>query len=127
MYAYDVARHGIPNINGCPSSLLLGLINRKSTGYSQESTEISTSCNVTTGLTTDLSANCNIIEVGSKEVISRMLQVSMVRILMVTPKSTSVFGKEQPCILTITMGFPRSAYLTNSFFHRIILDKYPTT
>jgi hypothetical protein len=98
MYASVVVSHGLPNINGCLSSLLLGLITRKYDGYSQESTEIATSCNVFTNLTIDLLANCNIIEVSLKEVIPRMLQVSMVRILMATPKSTSVFGKEKPCI-----------------------------
>jgi hypothetical protein len=41
MYASVVASHGRPNINGFPSSLLLGLITRKPTRYSQELTEIS--------------------------------------------------------------------------------------
>ena len=73
MYASAIASHGRPNINECPSSLLLGLITRKSTGYSQESNEIAMSCNVLTGLTIDLSTNSNIIEVGSKEVIPSVL------------------------------------------------------
>jgi hypothetical protein len=98
MYAFVVASHGLPNINGCPSSLLLMLITRKSTGYSQESTRISISCNVSSSLTTDISTSYNIIEVGSKEVIPRMLQVSMVRMLLDAPKSTSVFGKKHPYI-----------------------------
>jgi hypothetical protein len=98
MYAFVVASHGYPNINGCPSSLLLGLITRKSAGYSQESTEIFMYCNVPTSLTIDLSTNSNIVEVGLKEVIPRTLQVSVIKILMVSPKSTSVFGKKQPCI-----------------------------
>jgi hypothetical protein len=54
MYAYVVASHGFPNINGCPSNLLLGLITRKSVGYSQELTEISMSCNAPSSLTTNL-------------------------------------------------------------------------
>jgi hypothetical protein len=98
MYAFAIVSQGIPNVNGCPSSLLLRLITMKSTGYSQESTEIAKSCNVSTGLTTDLLTNCNIIEVGSKEVIPRTLHISMVRILMAATKSTSVFGKEHPYI-----------------------------
>jgi hypothetical protein len=96
MYAYVVVSHGLPSINGFPSSPLLGLIMRKSVGYSQESNEIAISYNVSIGLTTDLSSNCNIIELGSKEVKPKTLQVSMVRILMVAPKSTSVFGKNSP-------------------------------
>jgi len=98
MYAYVIYSHGHRNINGCPLSLLLGLITRKSARYSQESTDIVMSYNVPTGLTVDLSTSSNIIEVGSKEVIPKTLQVSMVRMLMATPKSTSVFGKKQPCI-----------------------------
>ena len=98
MYAFRVARHGLPSNNGCPSSPLLGLIMRKLARHSQKSTEISISYNVPTGLTTDRSSNCNIIGVGSKESKPRVLQVSMVRMLMVAPKSTSVFGKEQPWI-----------------------------
>jgi hypothetical protein len=69
MYAYTISSHSHPNINGFPSSLLIGLKTRKSAGYSQESTEIAMSFNVPTGLTIDLSANSNIVEVGSKEVI----------------------------------------------------------
>jgi hypothetical protein len=98
IYASVVASHGLPSINGWPSSPLLGLIMRKSAGYSKESIEIAISYNVPTGLTTNRSTNCNIIGVGSKEVKPRMLQVLMVKILMATPKSTSVFGKEQPSI-----------------------------
>jgi hypothetical protein len=49
MYAFVVASHGLPSINRCPSSLLLGLMMRKSVGYSQESTEMAISCNVPTG------------------------------------------------------------------------------
>jgi hypothetical protein len=80
MYASVVGSHGCPNINGCPLSLLLGLITRKSVGYSQDSTEIAMSSNVLTGLTTDLSSNYNIVEVGSKELIPKTLQFSVVRI-----------------------------------------------
>jgi hypothetical protein len=98
MYTSFVAIHGMPSINGCPSSPLLGLIIRKSIGYSQESMEMAISCNVPTGLTTDRSSKCNIITVGLKESKPRVLQVSIVRMLMVSPKSTSVFGKEQPWI-----------------------------
>jgi len=98
MYASAVVSHGLPSINGCPSSPLLGLIMRKLVGYSQELTEIAISCNVPTSLTTDRSTNCNIIGVGLKEVKLGMLQFSIVNILMVAPKSTSVFGKEQPSI-----------------------------
>ena len=53
MYTSVVVSHGLPSINGCPSSSLLGLMMRKSAGYSQESTEISMSCSVPTGLTID--------------------------------------------------------------------------
>jgi hypothetical protein len=95
MYALVVVSHGLPSINGCPSSPLLGLMMRKSAKYSQESTEIAISCNVPTGRTTDQYANCNIIGEGLKESKPKVLQVSIVRILTVAPKSTSVFGKEQ--------------------------------
>jgi hypothetical protein len=67
MYASTFMSHGLPNINGCPSSPLFGLMMRKSTRYSQESTEMAISCSVPSGLTTDRLANCNIIRVGSKE------------------------------------------------------------
>ena len=96
MYASAVASHGLPSINGCPSSPLLGLMMRKFIGYSQESTKMDISCNVSTGQTSDQSANCNIIAVGSKESKPRVLKVSIVRMLMDAPKSTIVFGKEQP-------------------------------
>jgi hypothetical protein len=98
MYASAAVSHGLPSINGCPLSPLLGLIMRKSAGYSQESTKIDISCNVPTVFTTDRSTNCNIIGVGSKELKPRVFQVSMVKILMVAPKSTSVFGNEQPSV-----------------------------
>jgi hypothetical protein len=42
-----------------------------------------------------VSTNFNKIEVGLNEVIPRELQVSVVRIIMVSPKSTSVFGKKK--------------------------------
>jgi hypothetical protein len=61
MYASIIASHGCPNINECPSSLLLRLITRKSARYSQESTKISMSFNVLIGLTNDLLANSNIV------------------------------------------------------------------
>ena len=67
MYASAIASHALPNINGCPSSPLLGLMMRKYVGYSQESTEMAISRSMPSGLTTDQSANCNIIEVGLKE------------------------------------------------------------
>ena len=98
MYAFVVASHGLPSINGCPSRPPFGLMMSKSVGYSQESTEMDISCNVPTGRTIDRSANYNIIVVGSKELKPRVLQVSIVRMLMVSPKSTSVLGKEQPWI-----------------------------
>jgi hypothetical protein len=68
-----VASHGLPNINGCPSSPLRGFMIWKSVGYSQDSMEMATSCNVPIGRTTDQSANCNIITVGSKELKPRVL------------------------------------------------------
>jgi hypothetical protein len=86
MFASTVARHVLSSINGCPSSPLLGLMMRKFAGYSQESTEIAISCNVPTGRTIDQFSNCNIIGVGSKESKPRVLQVSIVRILVATPK-----------------------------------------
>jgi hypothetical protein len=98
MYTSVVASHGLPSINGCPSSPPLGLMMRKSVEYSQESTKMAISCNVPTSRTTDQYANCNIIVVGSKELKPKVLQVSIVRMLMDAPKSTSVLGKEQPCI-----------------------------
>jgi hypothetical protein len=98
MYAFVVASHGHPNINGCPSSLILGLITRKSTGYSQESIKIDIYSKVLIGLAIDLSSSSNIVEVGAKEVIPKILQVSVVRIVLASPKSTSVFGKTKPCI-----------------------------
>jgi hypothetical protein len=96
MYASAIASHGLPSINGFPSSPLLGLMMRKSTGYSQESVEMAISCNVPTGQTIDRSTNCSIIVVGLKESKPRVLQVSIVKMLMDAPKSTSVLGKEQP-------------------------------
>jgi hypothetical protein len=73
MYASVIASHGLPNTNGCPSSPLLVLMMRKSSGYSQESTEMAISCNVPTGRTTNRSANYSIIAVGSKELKPRVL------------------------------------------------------
>jgi hypothetical protein len=71
MYTSSVASHGLPSINRCPSSPLLGLMMRKSDGYSQELIEMAISCNVPTGQTTDRSANCSNIAVGLKELKPR--------------------------------------------------------
>jgi hypothetical protein len=49
IYVSSIASHGLPSINGFPSSLLHGLMMRKSVGYSQELTEMATSCNVPIG------------------------------------------------------------------------------
>ena len=65
------------------------------------------SCNVPSGLKTDLSASSNKV-VGSKAVIPNFSQVLVVNMLMAAPKSTNVFGKEWPEICTVTMGFPGS-------------------
>jgi hypothetical protein len=95
MYASVVTSHGRPNSKGCLSSLILGLITIKSTWYSQELIEIDIYSKVPTGLTIDLSSSSNIVEVGLKEVIPRILQVLVVIILMASRKSTSVFGKKK--------------------------------
>lgn len=61
--------------------------------------ETLTSCTlVPSGLTTDLSARSNKIEVGSKAVMPTTLEVLVFKILMVVPRSTNVFRKVKPCI-----------------------------
>lgn len=55
---------------------------------------------------TERSASSSKVVVGSKAVMPSTLQVSIVRMVMVAPKSTKALGKEQPFIWTVTMGFP---------------------
>ena len=63
------ANQGQPNTKGCPFSLLLGLMTRKSIGYSQKLTETITSCKVPLGPTMDLLASSNKFEVVLKVVM----------------------------------------------------------
>ena len=51
----------------------------------------------------------------------------VVRILIAAPKSTKAFAKVHPLICTVTIGFPRSSYLTSVSFPDKRSDKVPTT
>ena len=91
--ASAVANQGLPKINGCPSSQVLGFIIKKSVGYFQESTKTMTSCSVPSSLTTDRSANSSKVEVGSTDVMPNFWQVVVVKMLIATPRSTKALGK----------------------------------
>ncbi len=65
--------------------------------------------------------------VGSNVVMPSTSQVSVVRKLMVTLKSTKALGKEWPFIWNLTMGFPRSSYFTGVYSTSNKSDKVPTT
>jgi len=88
-----VVSQGLPKINGCPSSQVLGFIIRKLVGYSQESTETMTSCSVPSALTTDWSANFSKVEMGSTDVMPSFWQVVVVKMLIAVPRSTKALGK----------------------------------
>ena len=60
------AKQGHPSIRGCPSNLLFGLITKRYAGYSHESIETKMSCNIPSGLITDMSASSSKVDVGSK-------------------------------------------------------------
>src|SRR5713101_2760430 len=60
MQASAVANHGLPRINGCPPSCDFGCNTKKSAGYSHESTDITRSSKIPSGLMVDLSANSKI-------------------------------------------------------------------
>lgn len=83
-----MASQGLPKINGCPSSQFLGFIIKKSAGYFQESTDTMTSDSVPSGRTTDQLASSNKVEVGSTDIIPSFLQVVVVKILIIAPRST---------------------------------------
>jgi len=122
-----VASQGLPKIDRCPSSRFFGFIIRKLVEYSQESTDTTTSCSVPSGLTTDRSANSSKVEVGYIDVMPSFRQVVVVKILIAAPKSTKAFEKVFPLICTVTIGFPRSSYLTGASLPDNRLDKVPTT
>ena len=88
-----MASQGLPKINGCPSSRVLGFIIRKSVGYSQESIETMTSRSVPSGLTIDRSANSSKVEVGSIDVMPSFWQVVVVKMLIAAPRSAKALGK----------------------------------
>ena len=64
MYAYVVASHGLPKINGCPPRYDLGYKRTKSTGYSHDSMKTNRSSRIPSGLIVDLSTIANMVEVG---------------------------------------------------------------
>ena len=57
MQALAVANQGLPRFNECPPSYDLGFKTKKLVGYSQDSTEITRSSNIPSGLIVDLSAS----------------------------------------------------------------------
>ena len=57
MQASAVANQGLPRISGCPPSYDLGCKTKKSVGYSQESTEMTRSSKIPSGLMVDLSSS----------------------------------------------------------------------
>ena len=90
-----VASQGLPSIKGCPYSLFLGLIIKKSARYSQVSTETITSSDVPSGLMTERSASSSKVVIGSKAMMPRILKIVVVRMLMDSPKLTKALGKER--------------------------------
>ena len=86
-----------------------------------------TPCSVPSGLTTDRSASSNKVEVGSTDVMPNFLQVVVVKILIIAPKSTKSFENLCPLICTVTIGFPGSSYLIGASLLDNRSDKVPTT
>lgn len=85
------------------------------------------SCKLPSGLVTERSMSSTKVVVGSRAMTPSVSQVSAVKMLMDVPKSTSVFGKERPCIWTITMGFLGYSYFINVSLPKSKSDKVPTT
>jgi len=86
-----------------------------------------TSCSVPFGRTTDRSTSSNKVEVSSTDVMPSFWQVVVVKILIVAPRSTKAFEKDCPLICTVTIGFPKSSYLTGVSFPDNKSDRVPTT
>ena len=85
------------------------------------------SCNIPFGPITYLLASSNSVAVGSKVDMPNFSHVHIVKVLMDTPKSTNVFGKEWPKICTVTMGFPWFSYFMGVSLPNNKSDSPPTT
>ena len=81
MQALAVANQGLSKINGCPPSCDFGCKTKKSAGYSHESTEMTRSSRIPSGLMVDLSASSKTVGVGLRLVSSSFLMVSIVMTL----------------------------------------------
>ena len=127
MQASAVANQGLPRINGCPPSCNLGCKTKKSARYSHESTEMTRSSRIPSGLMVDLSTSSKTVGVGLRLVSSSFLIVLIVMTLIATPKSTSLLGICVCPICIVTVGFPGSSYLANKVFHVINADNFPMT
>ena len=127
MQASAVANQGLPRINGCPPNCDLGCNTKKSAGYSHESTEMTRSSRIPSGLMVDLSANSKIVGVGLRLVSPSFLTVSIVITLIAAPRSTSTLGICVCPICTVTVGLPGSPYLVTGYFPVIKADKFPMT
>ena len=127
MQASVVDNQGLPRINGCPPSCELGCKTKNLAGYSQESTKITRSSKIPSGLIVDLFASSKKIGVGLILVSPSFLIVSMVMMLIVVPKSTGTLGICVLPICTVIVGFPGLSYLAKRVFPIINLDNFPMT
>ena len=106
MQASVVANQGLPRINGCPPRCDLRCKTKKLARYSQESTEITRSSKIPSGLIVDLFPSSKMVGVGLRLVSPSFLTVSIVIILIATPKSTNTLGIYMRPINTVS-GIPR--------------------
>ena len=127
MQASAMANQGLPRINGCPPSCDFGCNTKKSAGYSHESTEMTRSSRIPSGLMVDLSTNSKMVGVGLILVSPIFFTVSIVMTLIAAPKSTSTLGICVCPICTVTVGFLGSSYLVTRVFTVINVDNFPMT
>lgn len=120
MKASTVANQGFPNIKGWPPSRVLGCKTTKSSGYSQESTEITMSSITPSGLMVDWSGNSRIVRVGQTYFPScNNCFVSICMMLIAAPKSTNTSRIIIWPIFTVSVGLLGQPYLIGGVFPSI--------
>lgn len=127
MNASTVANHGLPSMSGSPPKFDFGWNTKKSTRYSQGSSETIISSSIPSGMTFERSTNSRTIGVDYKFVSCNIFIVSNVITFIATPKSIRVFGIETLLIIVVTLGMPRSTYFSIEMTFDIKPTKFPIT
>ena len=127
MQASAVANQGLPKINVCPPRCDLGCKTKKSARCSEESTKIMRSSKIPSSLIVDLSYSSKTVGVGLRLLSPSFLTVSIVIMLIATPKYISTLGICVRPICTVTVGFPGSSYLVMRVFPIINANNFPMT